>query len=70
MLGLILNNKEVIELEYILKRELEEILCDLSDPRLDEVVKRVLEEKYHIVFGIYKRFGSTQERLNYTLRHR
>lgn len=67
MLGFMLNHKEVQEVEYMLKREMEELLLDLSDPRIDEIVKRAMEEKYQIIFGIYKRFVPPKERMKYIL---
>ncbi|WP_017729547.1 hypothetical protein [Halalkalibacterium ligniniphilum] len=70
MLGFLLNHKETLEIEYLLKREMEELLLDLSDPRIDEVVKRAIVEKYQIVFGIYKRLASPKEQLKYMLNSR
>jgi glutamyl-tRNA reductase len=70
LLGFILNEKEVQEVEYMLKREMEELLLDLSDPRIDEVVKRAMEEKYQIVFKIYKRFVPPKETMKYVLNRR
>ncbi|MFC0559030.1 hypothetical protein [Halalkalibacter alkalisediminis] len=70
MLGVILNEKEVQEIEYMLKREMEELLLDMSDPRIDEVVKRAMEEKYQIVFKIYKRFVPPKETMKYVLNKR
>nr|WP_285874566.1 hypothetical protein [Halalkalibacter oceani] len=67
VLGLLLNQKEVQEVEYMLKREMEEILLDLSDPRIDELVKRAMEEKYQIVFSIYKRLVTPKESVKYLL---
>jgi hypothetical protein len=70
VLGVILNEKEVQEVEYMLKREMEELLLDMSDPRIDEVVKRAMEEKYQIVFRIYKRFVPPKETMKYVLNRR
>jgi hypothetical protein len=70
VLGVILNEKEVQEVEYMLKREMEELLLDLSDPRIDDVVKRAMEEKYQIVFKIYKRFVPPKETMKYVLNKR
>ncbi|ARK28560.1 hypothetical protein [Halalkalibacter krulwichiae] len=70
MLGVILNKKEVQEVEYMLKREMEELLLDMSDPRIDEVVKKAMEEKYQIVFKIYKRFVPPKETMKYVLNKR
>ncbi|GAF66253.1 hypothetical protein [Alkalihalobacillus trypoxylicola] len=67
MLGVLLSDQEVKEVEFVLKRELEEILLDLSDPRIDEVVKLVMEEKYEIIYGIYKRFGTPEDKMKYVL---
>nr|WP_246880129.1 hypothetical protein [Bacillus suaedae] len=62
-----LNEKEVQEVEYMLKREMEELLLDLSDPRIDGVVKSAMEDKYQIVFNIYKRFVPPKETMKYIL---
>ncbi len=40
MLGLLLSEIEIKEVEYIVKRELEELLLDLTDERIDGVVKK------------------------------
>ncbi|RXJ03084.1 hypothetical protein DS745_04785 [Anaerobacillus alkaliphilus] len=65
MLGVMLNNKETQEIEYMLKRELEELLLDLTDSRIDGIVKRAMEERYKIIFGLYKRFASPKECYKY-----
>lgn len=65
MLGFLLNTKEVQEVEYMVKKEMEELLLDLTDPRIDDVVKKAMEEKYQIIFGIYRRFASTKECAKY-----
>ncbi|WP_088106080.1 hypothetical protein [Halalkalibacter urbisdiaboli] len=67
MLGFMLNQKEVQEIENMLKREMEELLLDLSDPRIDEVVKRAMEEKYQVIYGISKRIVSPKDRIKYML---
>ncbi|WP_096190482.1 hypothetical protein [Evansella halocellulosilytica] len=65
MLGLMLNGKESQEIEYLLKRELEELLLDLTDSRIDGIVKRAMEERYQIIFQLYKRFTTPKEYLKY-----
>jgi len=65
MLGLIVNKKEVEELNYLLKREMDEILYDLKDERIDQVVKRAMEERYQILFSLFKRIATPKECLNY-----
>ncbi|RSL28760.1 hypothetical protein D7Z54_34775 [Salibacterium salarium] len=58
MLGLLIRTKEAQELEYIIKRELEQLLMDFEDERIEETVKQAMEEKYKIVFGLYRRIAS------------
>ncbi|UCZ53414.1 hypothetical protein LGQ02_00980 [Bacillus shivajii] len=65
MFGLMLNGKESQEVEYLLKRELEELLLDLTDSRIDGIVKRAMEERYQLIFQLYKRFTSPKEYLKY-----
>lgn len=60
MLGFLMSEKEVKELEYLCKREMEEILFDLADNRIDVVVKRAMEEKYDIIFGLYRRVAGDE----------
>jgi len=70
LLGFLFNNKEVQELEYLLKRELEEMLLDFSDKRIDYLVKRAMEERYSILFRMYARFASPNELSKYVRRRR
>lgn len=65
MIGLLLNYKEVQEIEYLLKKEMEELLLDLSDPRIDSVVKREMEEEYQLIFTIYRRIASPKDCMKY-----
>lgn len=68
MLGFLFNTKEVQELEYLLKRELEEMLLDFSDKRIDYLVKRAMEERYSILFRMYARIVSPNELSKYVRR--
>ena len=61
MLGMLINEKEVKEVQYLLKREMDEILFDLEDNRIDHLVKRAMEERYQILFGLFKRVASSEE---------
>jgi hypothetical protein len=61
MLGFLVNEKEAKELEYVLKREMEEILFDIGDDRMEHVVKRAMEERYQILFCLFKRIASPME---------
>lgn len=65
MLGLMVNEIEQKELEYVIKRELDEILFDLQDDRLDHLVKRAMDERYKILFNLFKRIAPASECLVY-----
>lgn len=65
MLGLLINDKEKMELEYLLKREMDEILFDLQDDRIDHLVKRAINEKYNILFRLFKRVSTEEQILMY-----
>ncbi|NRD77574.1 hypothetical protein HPT25_08815 [Bacillus sp. BRMEA1] len=65
MFGLLINEKEVKEIEYLIKRELDEILFDLRDERIDHIVKRAMEERYKVLFSLFKRVASPHECLKY-----
>jgi hypothetical protein len=65
MLGVLINEKELKELEYLIKREMDEILFDLKDERIDHIVKRSMRERYQILFSLFKRVASPTECLKY-----
>lgn len=65
MLGLLVNAVEQRELEYMFKRELEEVLLDLEDPRIDNLVKDTMKERYKIVFQLLRRVASEDDCLKY-----
>ncbi|WP_251553913.1 hypothetical protein [Neobacillus muris] len=67
MFGLLINEKEVKEMEYLIKRELDEILFDLNDERIDHIVKKAMEERYKILFALFRRVASQQECMKYIL---
>ena len=69
MFGLLINDKEVKEMEYLIKREMDEILFDLRDDRIDHLVKRSMEERYKILFTLFKRVASPNECLKYMRRN-
>ncbi|TRZ36328.1 hypothetical protein CEQ21_12275 [Niallia circulans] len=68
MVGLLLSQREVKEIEYMIKRELEEILMDLGDERIDILVKKTMVERYKELFSLFKRIASPKECLNYILK--
>lgn len=65
MLGLLINDVEQKEMEYLLKRELEELLMDLEDNRIDNMVKRAMKERYKILFNLFRRVANEQECMKY-----
>jgi len=70
MLGFLFSTKECQELEYLLKRELEEMLLDLSDKRIDYLVRRAMEERYSILFRMYARLAPPKELSKYVRRRK
>ena len=65
LLGLMLTKEERKEMEYILKRELEELLFDFEDERIHEVVKKAMEERYKIIFCLFRRVANAEECIRY-----
>jgi hypothetical protein len=57
MVGMLLNHQELNEFEYVLKKEMEELLIDLNDHKMDDIVKSVLEERYKIIYRLFCRFA-------------
>ncbi len=44
---------------------MDEILFDLQDDRIDHIVKRAINEKYNILFRLFKRVSTEEEILMY-----
>ncbi|WML55588.1 hypothetical protein RCG17_14105 [Neobacillus sp. PS3-12] len=65
MLGFLVNQKEASEMEYLIRRELDELLFDLRDDRFDQVVKGAMSERYSTLFTLYKRVAPPKECLKY-----
>lgn len=65
MLGLLMNELEREEIEYLIKREMDELLFDLNDHRIDHMVKRAMQERYELLFELFKRIASHNECLKY-----
>lgn len=65
MIGLLLNEMEIKEMQYLLKREMDEILFDLKDERIDLIVKRGMEERYKHLFTLFKRVAAPKDCLRY-----
>lgn len=65
MQGLLINQKELQELQYLIKRELDEILFDLRDHRINQDIKKAMDERYTVLFSLFKRVASHKECLTY-----
>jgi len=65
MMGLLINSIEQEEISYLVKRELEELLLDLEDYRIDEVVKDAMQKRYVVLFKIFQRVATEEECLHY-----
>ncbi|WP_026907650.1 hypothetical protein [Paucisalibacillus globulus] len=65
MLGLMINLTEQKELEYLIKRELDEIIFDLDDSRIDNMVKSAMKERYKILFQLLRRVAAEKECVRY-----
>ncbi|HLQ74155.1 MAG TPA: hypothetical protein VK125_07985 [Bacillota bacterium] len=68
MLGLLINEREQDEMVYVLKRELEEMLMDLDDHRIDQSVKKSMIKRYQVIFNLFQRVASEQECMQYMLK--
>lgn len=65
MLGLLIDEMEKKELEYLIKRELEELLLDLDDHRIDSRVKQAMKDRYQRLFQLLLRVGDKEDCLHY-----
>ncbi|PXW86705.1 hypothetical protein DES38_1191 [Streptohalobacillus salinus] len=69
MLGLMVSEAEMEELKYLVRREMEEILFDSEDPRIDERIKETLQTRYQVLFQLLKRIGTEQDVMPYLPRY-
>lgn len=65
MIAMLLNEIEKKEMQYLLKREMDEILFDLKDERIHELVKSEMEERYKHLFTLFKRVASPSDCMKY-----
>lgn len=65
MLCLLINEAEQKEIEYMVKRELEELLLDLEDQRIDSQVKQSMRIRYENLFQLLLRVAGKEECLPY-----
>lgn len=67
MLGILFNERECRELNYILRKELDEMLFDLRDSRLEQDMKTAIESRYKVIFRMYARSASPKDLSRYAL---
>ena len=65
MLGILLTEKERHEIEYLIRRELDELLFDFQDDGLEGIVKRAMEEKYRCLYRLFMKVSSPEMCLKY-----
>ena len=65
MQAMLLNDMEIKEMQYLLKREMDEILFDLRDDRIDLFIKTEMEERYKHLFTLFKRVAPPVECMKY-----
>jgi hypothetical protein len=61
MIGFLFNERECKELDYVLRKELDEMLFDLNDQNIDSCAKGSIETRYRVVFRMYTRLASSKE---------
>ncbi|GIP41457.1 hypothetical protein J31TS4_47370 [Paenibacillus sp. J31TS4] len=69
MLGFLFNERECRELDYVLRKELDEMLYELKDQQLHAELKSAIEARYKVIFRMYARLASPKEISRYA-RHR
>ncbi|RXZ82801.1 hypothetical protein EBB07_09945 [Paenibacillaceae bacterium] len=70
MLGFLFNDKECRELDYVLRREMDEMLLHLQDARMEGEIKHAITRRYKIIFRMYARIASPKELSRYALKVR
>lgn len=70
MLGMLFNDRECKELHYMLRKELDEMLSDLQDERLDGEIKKAVTRRYKVIFRMYARMASPKELSRYVINER
>lgn len=65
MLGMLFDEKECRELNYLLRREMDEMLLDLNDSRMDGQIKEAIISRYKVIFRMYARLATPKELSRY-----
>ncbi len=67
LLGFLFNERECREFDYLLRKELDEMLYDLKNRNIDKSTKTAIRMRYKIVFRMYARLASPKELLKYAI---
>lgn len=67
MLGILLNERECKEFDYLLRKELDEMMLDLKDNRLDKSMRTAIELRYKVIFRMFARMASPKELSRYAI---
>jgi hypothetical protein len=65
MLGMLFTDKECRELDYLLRKELDELLLELGDRRLEGPVREAISNRYKTIFRMYARIASPRDLSRY-----
>ncbi|CAM3646401.1 MULTISPECIES: hypothetical protein [Saccharibacillus] len=65
MLGMMFSEMECKEFGYVLRKELDEMLFDLSDKRLDKDMRKAISKRYQTIFQMYARVAPAKELSKY-----
>lgn len=65
MIGFLFNERECRELDYVLRKELDEMLFDLNDKRMENDMKEAIENRYRVIFRMYARLASPKDITKY-----
>ncbi|MGM9924203.1 MAG: hypothetical protein ACI35R_08160 [Bacillus sp. (in: firmicutes)] len=65
MIGILLADQEQEEMEYLLKREMDEMLEAFKDGTVEPIVKRAMEERYKILFTLFSKLASREMCMRY-----
>ncbi|MNP11294.1 hypothetical protein D3C76_1034740 [compost metagenome] len=67
---MLFNERECKELDYVIRKELDEMLMDLDDKRLDQEIRQSIAKRYKVVFRMYARFAHPKELSKYARSNR
>ncbi|WP_027964712.1 hypothetical protein [Halalkalibacillus halophilus] len=66
MIGLLVSDDEKMELDYLLRREMDELIYDFHNHHYDSHVKEAIKVRYQLLFNLYKRFADRTDCIRYT----